>query len=127
MIVAAMILALLSAGLHVYIWLLESFWWTSRARAVVGTTAEQAAATRELAFNQGYYNLFLAITTLAGVGFTAFGNPIVGATLMLAGAGSMTAAAVTLLVSDATKRRAAFTQGTLPLLTVVAVLAAILG
>lgn len=127
MIVVAMVLALLSAGLHVYIWLLESFWWTGRARAVFGTTAEEAAATRQLALNQGYYNLFLAVTTLVGVGFTAFGNPIVGATLILAGAGSMTAAAVTLLVSDATKRRAALTQGTLPLLTVVAVLAAILG
>jgi putative membrane protein len=118
--VIAMILAVLAAGLHVYIWLLESFWWRGRARAVFGTTSEQAEATRELAFNQGFYNLFLAVVSLVGVGFLGAGNHPVGAALVLAGTGSMLAAAVVLVSSDPTKRRAAITQGLLPLLAVLA-------
>jgi putative membrane protein len=65
--VVAAVLASLAALLHVFIWWLESFQWTGRARAVFGTSREEAEATRELAYNQGYYNLFLALITVAGV------------------------------------------------------------
>lgn len=122
-----MVLALMSAALHVYIWLLESFWWTDRARGVFGTTPEQAEATRELAFNQGFYNLFLAVITLVGVGFVASGVLAVGSALVLAGTGSMLAAAVTLIASDSSRVRAAFTQGLLPLLAVITTLATLFG
>lgn len=47
--------------LHVYILLLEMFWWTSsRGRRAFGTTPEFAEATKVLAANQGLYNGFLA-------------------------------------------------------------------
>ena len=47
---------------------MESLTWTSpRTRATFGTTPETAETTKELAFNQGFYNLFLAIVTAVGV------------------------------------------------------------
>ena len=47
--------------LHVYILVLEMFFWTSaRGRRAFGTTPEFAQATKVLAANQGLYNGFLA-------------------------------------------------------------------
>ena len=67
MIYAALVFAGLAALLHVYIWVMESLMWTSaRTRATFGISEEEALATKELAFNQGFYNLFLAIVTIAG-------------------------------------------------------------
>ena len=51
---------------------------------------------------------------------TAAGVPAVGLTVVLTGTGSMLAAALVLLLSAPDKRRAAVTQGFLPLLAVVA-------
>ena len=75
---------------------------------------------KQLAFNQGFYNLFLALTALLGVGLTILGAATVGITLVFAGTGMMLAAALVLILSDRTKTRAALMQGTLPLLAVVA-------
>ena len=51
----------LIAVLHGYILVLEMFLWQApRTRAVFGTSAEFAAATKVLAANQGLYNGFLA-------------------------------------------------------------------
>jgi len=51
----------LIAALHVYILVLEMFLWQApRTRAVFGTSAEFAAASKVLAGNQGLYNGFLA-------------------------------------------------------------------
>src|SRR5690606_31419601 len=64
----ALILAGLAALLHVYIWVLESLRWEAPStRRTFGTSAEQARVTKPLAFNQGFYNLFLAIVTAAGI------------------------------------------------------------
>lgn len=123
MLVVGLVLAVAAALLHVVIFWLESVAWTSdRARAVFGTSPEEAQATRQLAFNQGFYNLFLAVVTLVGVVLTAAGQRGPGLALVLAGTGSMLAAAVVLLVSSPDKRGAAVRQGVLPLLSVVAVL-----
>ena len=120
MIVAALIFAALAALLHVYIFVMESLTWTSPGtRARFGTTAEEAETTRLLAFNQGFYNLFLAIVTGVGIAFLATRHNAVGAALVFAGVGSMAAAAVVLLLSAPDKARAAVTQGTLPLIAVV--------
>ena len=51
----------LIAALHGYVLVLEMFLWEApRTRAVFGTSAEFAAATKVLAANQGLYNGFLA-------------------------------------------------------------------
>lgn len=54
--------------MHVYIFCLESIAWTSEhARKNFGTgTVDEASAQRELAFNQGFYNLFLAVVAFTG-------------------------------------------------------------
>ncbi len=60
--------SLLAALLHVYIWVLESFRWTEPAtRKTFGTSEADAEITRPMAYNQGFYNLFLAIITLVGL------------------------------------------------------------
>ncbi|MEI6251876.1 MAG: DUF1304 domain-containing protein [Mycobacteriaceae bacterium] len=120
MITAGLLFAGLAALLHVYIFVLESFaWTTARTRAVFGTTAEEAQTTKMLAFNQGFYNLFLAVVTAVGIATVVLGHRSVGAALVFAGVGSMLAAALVLLASSPDKARAAVTQGAFPLIAVV--------
>ena len=120
MIIAGLVFASLAALLHVYIFVMESLTWTSaRTRATFGTTPETAEITKELAFNQGFYNLFLAIVTGVGVALAFICTGAVGVALVFAGIGSMLAAALVLLLSSPDKARAAITQGTLPLIAIV--------
>ena len=119
MIVAGLVLTGAAALLHVFIFYLESVVWTTKARGVFGTTAAEAEATKEMAFNQGFYNLFLAIVTVVGIVAVGLGHNAVGAALVFAGVGSMLAAAVVLLTSSPDKARAAITQGAFPLIAVV--------
>jgi putative membrane protein len=117
---AGLVFAALAALLHVYIFVMESLTWTSpRTRATFGTTAEEAETTKLLAFNQGFYNLFLAIVTAIGVVVTYGGDPGAGYALVFAGVGSMLAAAVVLVVSSPDKARAAVTQGIFPLIAIL--------
>ncbi|MFJ9314384.1 DUF1304 domain-containing protein [Pimelobacter simplex] len=118
-----LVFAGLAALLHVYIWVMESLTWTSpRTRATFGISAEEAEATKELAFNQGFYNLFLALLTAGGIAaHAAADDDTVGATLVLAGTGSMVAAALVLLLSSPDKARAAITQLAFPAVAVVLV------
>jgi putative membrane protein len=120
MVYAGLIFAGLAALLHVYIWVMESLTWTSaRTRATFGITEEEALATKELAFNQGFYNLFLAIVTAVGLIIGGFEHYAAALALIFAGTGSMLAAAVVLLVSSPDKARAAITQGIFPLIAIV--------
>ena len=122
MVIAGLVFAGIAALIHVYIFVLESLIWTTpRARATFGTTLEQSQQTRELAFNQGFYNLFLAIATGLGIILIATGNLPVGATLVLVGTGSMLAASLVLVLSSPAKARAAAVQGVPPLIAVVLV------
>jgi putative membrane protein len=127
MVYAGLVFAGLAALLHVYIWVMESLTWTSaRTRATFGISEDEALATKELAFNQGFYNLFLAIVTAAGVIGAIAGYRSVGAALVFAGVGSMLAAALVLLISSPDKARAALTQGAFPLIAVVLLLIGLL-
>ena len=120
MVIAGLVFAALAAALHVYIFVMESLTWTSpRTRATFGISEEEAQATKELAFNQGFYNLFLAIVTVVGIIAVGLGHCAVGVALVFAGVGSMLAAAVVLLSSSPDKARAAITQGVFPLIAVV--------
>ena len=119
MITVALICAGLAASLHVYIFVMESVTWTTpRTRAVFGTTADEAQTTKMLAFNQGFYNLFLAVITGAGIAAIALGHMAVGAALVFAGVGSMLAAAFVLIASSRDMTRSAVIQGFFPLIAV---------
>ena len=129
--IVALVAASLAALLHVYIFVMESVLWTTpRVRATFGITSDaQAEHTKPLALNQGFYNLFLAIVTIVGVvlvvagggGPAAEASPA-GLALLLAGTGSMLAAALVLVVTDRSKARAAATQGLFPLVALLALL-----
>ena len=127
MTIAALVFAGLAALLHVYIFVMESFTWTTpRTRAVFGTSPEEAETTKLLAYNQGFYNLFLAIVTAIGIVALAQGHNGIGAALVFAGVGSMLAAAVVLLTASPDKARAAVIQGAFPLIAIVLLVIALL-
>ncbi|MFF8816905.1 DUF1304 domain-containing protein [Leucobacter sp. NPDC015123] len=122
MVIAGLVLTGAAALIHVFIFYLESMAWTSeRARKTFGTgTVEEAKAQHALAFNQGFYNLFLAVAVALGIVFVAAGNLPVGATLVFTGAGSMVAASLVLAISSPDKLGAALKQGTVPALGIIA-------
>ncbi len=122
MLIAACGFAGLSALVHVYIFVLESVRWEHPAtRRAFGTTAETAALTQPLAYNQGFYNLFLAIVTGTGVALVGAEREAAVA-LLLAGPGSMVAAALVLITSDSSKARAAVVQALFPALALLCLL-----
>jgi putative membrane protein len=123
MTVVALIFIGIAVLLHCYIFVMESLRWTQpRTRATFGTSAQQAEDTREMAFNQGFYNVFLAIVAAVGMAFTIVGSADIGLALVLAGAGSMVGAGVVLLVSSPDKARPALIQLVPPLIGCVALL-----
>ncbi|MET0839386.1 MAG: DUF1304 domain-containing protein [Marmoricola sp.] len=122
MLIAACVFAALAALVHVYIFVLESLRWQDPAtRRVFGTTEETAAVTQPLAYNQGFYNLFLALGTAVGVALVDARRDA-GIALIVFGVGSMLAAALVLVTSDRSKLRAATVQGLLPALALLCLL-----
>ncbi|MEO7005468.1 MAG: DUF1304 domain-containing protein [Terrimesophilobacter sp.] len=98
--------------IHFVIFVLESLRWSAPStRKIFGIRSqEQVDATRPLAFNQGFYNLFLALIAVAGMVVIALGYAAVGAGLMVAGAASMVLAGLVLLISSPRLWRAALVQ-----------------
>jgi len=120
MLIAGAVLTGLAALIHLYIWYLESFAWTRPAtRRLFGTSEAEAETTRLLAFNQGFYNLFLAIAVIVGIAMLAWGDQTAGAAAVFVGAGSMVAAGLVLIASSPDKISAALKQLVPPLLGVV--------
>ncbi|WP_370619771.1 DUF1304 domain-containing protein [Mumia sp. Pv 4-285] len=120
MTVLAVVFAALASALHVWIFVMESIRWEQPStRRTFQMSAEEAAATREMAYNQGFYNLFLAIVTVIGLVLIGADQTAAGRALVFAGCGSMLAAAVVLVVRSPGRLRAGIAQGTAPLLAVV--------
>lgn len=120
---ATQIFALLAGLLHILIFFMESVWFMNPKvhKRFGAKTKEEAEINKLFAFNQGFYNLFLAMGVLGGLAVLHFGgNPIIGYTLVLFNCLSMLAAAG-ILVMSAGKRmlRAAFIQGIFPLLCIL--------
>ena len=109
MLTAGLVFAALAALLHVYIFVMESLTWTQPAHPCdFGyRPSTEAETTKPMAFNQGFYNLFLAIVTAVGIAAVALGHTAVGAALVLSGVGSMAAASLVLRASSPDKARAA--------------------
>ncbi|MFH8252223.1 DUF1304 domain-containing protein [Microbacterium sp. B2969] len=129
MAIIATVFAALAAVLHVYIFLMESVQWTQPRVWKRFSVPDQATADaiRPMAYNQGFYNLFLAIgATIGLVLFWADGSgtaaDVAGRTLVLFTLGSMVAAALVLISSGRKYLRAALLQGTLPLVGFVLLL-----
>ena len=121
--IIATVFAALAALLHVYIFVMESVQWTQpRVWKRFGVPDQTAAdTTKPMAYNQGFYNLFLAIGAILGlvlfwVGGGESALRVGGVTLVLFSLGSMVAASLVLLTSGRTYLRPALIQGTLPLI-----------
>ena len=112
-----------SAIFHVYIFILESVKWRNpKTWKTFGLPSqEHAEIIRPMAFNQGFYNLFLAVG--AGVGLAMLGiNSTIAFTLMFFAAASMVGAGAVLFFSVKSSRQAAIIQAGPPLLGVLFVL-----
>lgn len=126
--ILALVFAGLAALLHVYIFVLESVRWAHPSVwRIFGIASQEVAdTTKPMAYNQGFYNLFLAIG--AGIGILLWAvngvDDVAGRTLLLFSLGSMVAAALVLMTSGRKYLRPAVTQGTLPLIGVVLTLLA---
>ncbi len=121
MIILASVLAVLAALLHVLFFVYESvIFERPEVHARFQTRTQDVPAVKPWAFNQGFYNLFLAVGALVGAGLALAGQETVGLALVLLACGSMLAAALVLVATNRAMVRAAATQGTLPLLAVVA-------
>ena len=118
----ALVFAGLAALLHVYIWVMESLTWRKPATwKRFGVASQEEAETQALfAFNQGFYNLFLAIIAAVGIIGVAKGGAcaIAGWALIFASTASMLGAAAVLASCGKQYLRAAVTQGLFPLLAI---------
>ena len=121
MLIIGLLLAALAAAFHVFIFALESLRWTEpETRRIFGVASEaDAETTKSLAFNQGFYNLFLAIATLLGIVLVLSGLATVGLTLVFTGTAMMLAAALVLVLSNPKMAKSAAMQGGLPLVAIV--------
>jgi putative membrane protein len=117
---ASQVFALLAALLHVLIFCMESLWFMQpkiHRRFGAATTAD-AEARRLFAFNQGFYNLFLALGIFAGLALLHMGGDLaVSRTLILFNCACMFCAGMVLFASaGAQMLRAAVTQALFPAL-----------
>jgi len=131
MLLAGQVVAAIAGLIHVWIFLLESVWF--ERPSVYGRfglrSAEQAKVVRGFAFNQGFYNLFLAFGVSLGVALMLrsggaaadAGMFVAGKAIAMFACGSMAAAGAVLLVTDRRFLRAASLQA-LPGLAAVALL-----
>jgi len=111
----------IAALIHKYIFYMESITWTQPATwKRFGLRSQQDADTvKPMAYNQGFYNLFLALGIVVGIILILVGQVDVGRAVALFGALSMVAAATVLVTSNPKLARAAALQGTAPLLGVI--------
>jgi putative membrane protein len=121
----ASIAALIAAAFHVLFFVLESVTFSQpRVAARFGlTTPEQIAAVRPMAFNQGFYNLFLAIGIGVGLGLVASGSVDAGRAIVLFACACMVGAGIVLFATSRRFARSAAIQAVPPAIAIVAALA----
>jgi len=118
--ILAAVFAILAALLHVLFFAYESVLFERPdVHARFQTRTEDVPAVKPWAYNQGFYNLFLAVGALVGAVLALAGQETVGLALILFACGSMVSAALVLVVTNRSMARAAVTQGAFPLLAVI--------
>ena len=120
--VLGVVFASVAALIHVYIFALESLLWSrpSTQRTFGVRDARDGEALRPMAYNQGFYNLFLAIGVVVGVvllGTSLRGDAGIG--IALFALGCMLLAALVLVTSNRRMLRAALVQGVAPALGIL--------
>ncbi len=107
----AVLFAALATLLHVVFFVFESVLWTKpRIWRRFGLASQRDAdTTKLLAYNQGFYNLFLAVGVIVGL-ILLPGHEAAGRAIVLFGCASMALAAVVLISSSREMLRAALIQ-----------------
>ena len=110
--------AMIAGLLHVYIFVLESVRWChpSACRKFGIVSQEHADIIRPMAFNQGFYNLFLAAGVIVGL---ALSGTLVGYGMIVLALAIMVLAAVVLVLTNRALWIAALVQGLPPLLALL--------
>lgn len=110
--------AMIAGLLHVYIFVLESVRWRhpSAWRKFGIASQEHADIIRPMAFNQGFYNLFLAAGVIVGL---ALSGTLVGFGMIVLALAVMVLAAVVLVLTNRELWIAALVQGLPPLLALL--------
>ncbi len=112
--------ALVAAIIHVYIFFLESIWWNSKkVNKIFKMTETEAQICQGFAFNQGFYNLFLALFIFIGLFLHFALDPKIGLSLIFTSCLSMVGAALVLRISSKSLIRAAIMQGLPPALALI--------
>lgn len=108
-----LIFAVLACLFHLMAFALESllFMRPEVHRRFSARTLEQAETLKLMAFNQGFYNLFLVIGCVTGMIAWYQGYAVSGATLVIFSCACMTAAGAVLAFSAPDKLRVALMQG----------------
>jgi putative membrane protein len=121
-VVVGTIFVALAAVIHLLIFVLESVVWSKPStwrRFGLGSQAE-ADTVKPMAFNQGFYNVFLAIGAATGLVMLGSNNWTQGGVaLTIFACASMVLAAIVLITSSPKLARAALVQGLPPLLGIV--------
>jgi putative membrane protein len=118
----AQLAALLAAAIHVWFFVIESvlFGRPGVAARFGLRTDEQIAAVRPMAFNQGFYNLFLAVGIVGGIAQIAAGAEVAGRAVVLFCCLCMVWAGIVLLVTSRRFLQAALVQLVPPLIAIIA-------
>ena len=110
----------IAAALHVLFFVMESVvFMRPEVHRRFGLSHEQAAVVRPMAFNQGFYNLFLAAGAVVGIVCAATGNETGGVALSSFACAVMLGASVVLLATDRRFLPAAAIQGVPPLIALL--------
>jgi putative membrane protein len=115
--------AAVAALVHAWFFAMESIWFMRPAiyrRFGLGSDAD-ARAVEGFAFNQGFYNLFLAVGVAIGLALAATGRIDEGRVLVLFACGSMVAAGAVLVLHDSRFLRAGALQVLPPLIAILGI------
>jgi putative membrane protein len=120
--VLAVVFGIVAAVLHVAIFFMESVLWSRPTiwRRFGVASHEDAATLQPMAYNQGFYNLFLGLA--AGLGLLLLASrPVssVGIGIASVALASMLLASIVLITSNPKLARAAIMQGITPLIALV--------
>ncbi|HEY0442895.1 MAG TPA: DUF1304 domain-containing protein [Candidatus Limnocylindrales bacterium] len=117
--------AVVAAVIHVWFFALESILFDRPTvwRRFGVRSAEDAAVVQPMAFNQGFYNLFLAVGVALGVVLVAAGNDVAGRAVIVFACASMVAAGAVLVTTNRRFALAAAIQAIPPLVALLATLA----
>ena len=114
--VLAQVLVAVAAALHVLFFVMESLlFMRPEVRRRFGLSREHAEVVRPMAFNQGFYNLFLAAGAAVGIVLVHTDDDTAGVAVAAFACAVMLGAALVLVATDRRFLPAAAVQGVPPL------------